>query len=150
MNEPQVNSLENVKRIATAVDKVIEPPCELSPIAMGYWEAGLKRRARIDWDEHDLGILAQLAGLLELLQLEREALAHEGTLIVNQKGAESVSPRVHTVGKLVTAIGALNRAIGLQHAQRPGNPGPKQRKDEISRKIEEGLEERKLSLIKRD
>ena len=53
----------------------------------------LKRRARIDWDEHDLGILAQLAGLLELLQLEREALAHEGTLIVNQKGAESVSPR---------------------------------------------------------
>ena len=155
MNEPQVNSLENTRRIAESADRVIKPPSGLSALAIRYWKAGLARRAKADWDEHDLGILAQLAGLMELLQIEREALLREGSTILRPGNNLKASPRVSTVSTLVSSIATLNRTIGLQHAKRPGHALPKQRRDEISRKIEEGIEssstttDRRMKLIKR-
>ena len=152
MNEPQVDSLENTQRIVAGATKEIKVPPGLGPLAKKYFKAGLTRRAKVDWDLHDLGILAQLAGMMELLQYEREALAREGTMVTSENGVPFPSPRIGTITKFVTSIATLNRTIGLQHAARPGNPGPKQKRDKISSDIEKHFEEPssvRMKLIKR-
>lgn len=79
-----------------------------------FWDAIMLARARDEWNEHDLGLAAQLARCQADIERESKLLEAESCLIENARGTVVGNPRVQIL-ELMT-----RRQMPLMHFLRLG------------------------------
>lgn len=116
MKRKPANTAENAVKAAIAAAKgPIQAPAHvrLRDADRPFWEGIVCARARDDWSEADLVVVAQLARCQRDIEVESETLEVEGTVVTNDRGTLVCNPRVMVLEQLARREMALMRTLRM-------------------------------------
>ena len=144
MKRKPTHTAENAVKAAVAAAKgALQPPAHvrLRDVDQPFWAGIVCARARDDWSEADLVVVAQLARCQRDIEVESETLEGEGTVVTNDRGTQVCNPRVMVLEQLARREMALMRTLRMG-----GRVSGDGRDDQARRKLESKARQTKAEL----
>lgn len=145
---PKADSTTSIiKAMSDAAKEVLMPPehVKITPDAMNYWKGIITARARDEWTEVDLVVVAQLAQCQCDMAEQDIALREEGSIVKNDRGTQIMNPRATLMENLARREMALMRTLRLG-----GHAGGDARDDVKRRSIQKQSENLRKELEDED
>ena len=136
-----------VKAMIDAAKDSLNPPAHVRLRARDrpFWFGVIAARARDEWTDADLVVASQLARCQSDIETEQLALDLESTVVLNDRGAMCVNPRVSVLQQFA------QREMALMRTLRMGGRIAGDARDEAGRrKLERGIKRTRQELLDDD
>ena len=140
-------------RIAQAATRVIRPPRGCGKLTAGVrrnFREIVEEKAKVDWRDHELRIVVQLAKSMELAVVLQNTLIEAGVILINSEGEIKRHPAGPELASVTGSITRLRSTLGL-HVATPNPRRDAANRNRIAKQIEwqatEGGAENKMHLL---
>lgn len=141
MKRPPLNSAKGmVDAMAAAAAGPLDPPkhVRLRRRDRPFWDGIVRARARMDWDDHELVVAAQLARCQCDIETESRKLDKESSVVENARGTPVANPRVSVLEQLARREMALMRSLRMG-GRVAGDAMHEAQRAKVQRQAEEAL-----------
>ena len=109
------STASKIKAMSDAALGILRPPehVQITSSALLYWDGIVRARARDEWSEVDLVVVAQLAQCQADIAEQDVMLRAEGSIVTNERGTQIMNPRATLMENLARREMALMRTLRL-------------------------------------